>query len=152
MSELLKNEERFLVATKCCILVQGKILILGEKVQDTIHWELPGGKISKQDKEKEIISSLEREVLEELGLNLSPQDTPKIFHIQKSYEKAFHSDDILPFIFICYLIELDYFPEISLSDEHTIHRWITPSEIDNISPWRTQFDTIVKKAFEIKPI
>ena len=66
MSELLKNEERFLVATKCCILVQGKILILGEKVRDTIHWELPGGKISKKDKEKEIISSLEREVLEEL--------------------------------------------------------------------------------------
>lgn len=149
MSELFKDDERFFVATKCCIFVEGKILILGEKVWDTIHWELPGGKISKKDSENQIISTLERELFEELWLRLSPQDTPKIFHIQKSYEKAYFCDEILPFVYICYFIALERYPEIILSDEHTIYKWITLSEIDTLTPWRNQFDTIVKKAFEI---
>ncbi len=152
MSVLFKDDERFLVATKCCFFVEGKILILGEKVQDTIHWEIPGGKISKKDTEKEIISTLEREVFEELWINLSHWYKAHIFHIQKSYEKAYFSDDILPFIFICYSIELDHFPEIRLSDEHTFYKWITLPEVDSISSWRSHFDTIVKKAFEINPI
>lgn len=152
MSALFKNDERFLVATKCCIFVEGKILILGEKVQDAIHWELPGGKISKKDTENEIISTLEREVFEELWVTLPHWYKVQMFHVQKSYEKAYFCDEILPFVYICYFIPLEQFPEIKLSDEHAIYKWITLSEIDTLTPWRNHFDTIVRKAFEINPV
>ncbi|MDD2916704.1 MAG: NUDIX hydrolase [Candidatus Gracilibacteria bacterium] len=153
MTPYLSSEERFFVATKCCIYIDGKILVIREKkANGDAHWDLPGGKISKREMEADVISSLERELSEELGDSFGVREKAQLFHVQKAYEKAFHSDDILPFIFLCYTLELDEVPQIVLSDEHTTYRWIEESEIATLDSWRTHFDSIVKKAFESKNI
>ena len=46
MTLYLPHEERFFVATKGCLFVNGKILVIREKKADNdSHWDLPGGKI-----------------------------------------------------------------------------------------------------------
>ncbi len=100
----------------------------------------------------DVISSLEREVFEELWESFWVKENAKLFYVQKAYEKAFYSDEILPFVFLCYLLELDEMPEISLSHEHMEYKWIDVSEISTLQPWRNHFDTIVRKAFETKNI
>ncbi|MFA6091171.1 MAG: NUDIX hydrolase [Candidatus Gracilibacteria bacterium] len=153
MTPYLPHEERFFVATKCCLFVNGKLLVIREKKSNKdSHWELPGGKISKGEKDDDLIISLERELLEELGDSFGVKENAQLFHIQKVYEKAFHSDEILPFIFLCYILELNEMPQIRLSDEHVMYKWIHESEIDSLQPWRNHFNTIAKKAFESKNI
>lgn len=62
------SEETFFVATKCCLIKDGKILIVGEtRPGKALWWELPGGKISKADQNLLPIESLARELQEELG-------------------------------------------------------------------------------------
>lgn len=143
------TEESFLVATKCCLFRDGKMLILWEhRPGKLLWWELPGGKISKADHDLLPIESLARELKEELwsDYDIIPSD-PQLFMVYKSYENTTFSDKKVPFIFLCYLHEISGDFSLNLSHEHTEFRWITENEISSIEWWRWWFDSIVKNAF-----
>ncbi|MDD2694276.1 MAG: NUDIX hydrolase [Candidatus Gracilibacteria bacterium] len=143
------TEETFFVATKVCLKYQDKILVLEEDRPGKALWmELPGGKISKNDRELNPFQCLNREVREELGFEIDFDETnTKLFMAYKNYEDVTFSDVPVPFVFLCYIYECDMMPQITLSHEHTSFRWITENEIGNIHHWRQGFDKIVKKAF-----
>ena len=143
------TEETFFVATKICFKHKDMILVLEENIPSRPLWtELPGGKISKDDKDLDILWSLRREVLEELGLDIDLNNTnTHLFMVHKKYEQTTFSDVPIPFIFLCYAYYLDAIPDILLSHEHADFRWIRQDDIKNITTWREWFDTIVERAF-----
>lgn len=143
------TEETFFVATKCCLIKDGKILIIAEdRPGKPIWWELPGWKISKNDQNLLPIESLARELEEEIGSNFWILSwNPQLFMVHKSYEDTTFSDKKVPFIFLCYVYKVSRELSIELSHEHTEFRWILPDQIQQIDWWRNGFDNIVRNAF-----
>ncbi len=146
------TEESFLVATKCCLKKDDKILIVWENRHGKpLWWELPGGKISKADQDLSPIESLARELWEELGNDFGIlEGDGELFMAYKSYEDTTFSDSKVPFIFLCYVYEIPQEHTIILSHEHTEFQWISLDEIEKIEGWRNGFDTIVRNAFLFK--
>jgi len=142
------TDETFFVATKACLVHNDKLLVIEESRPWKPPWmELPGWKISKDDKNMSILQSLAREISEELWLDIDfTESNAKLFLVHKKYEDVTFSDDPVPFIFLCYIYEIGQIPEIKLSHEHVSARWISLWEIDTINHWRPGFDTIVRKA------
>ena len=143
------TEENFFVATKVCLVHNSKILVIEESRPWKSLWmELPGWKISKNDKDKSLLQSLNREVFEELWVDIDfTESNTRLFTAYKKYEDVTFSDVPVPFIFLCYMYEFDDMPEILLSHEHVSARWISLEDLVKIHHWRPGFDTIVKKAF-----
>ncbi len=143
------SEETFFVATKCCLMQDGKILIVWEnRPGKPLWWELPGGKISKADHDILPIESLARELQEELGDDFWILSwDPELFMVYKAYEDTTFSDKKVPFIFLCYLYEVSGELNIELSHEHTEFRWISLDQIQQIDGWRKWFDDIVRNVF-----
>lgn len=145
------TEETFFVATKCCLVKDGHILIVWEnRPGKDMWWELPGWKISKADSHISPIESLSRELKEELWSDYGILEwNPELFMVHKSYEDTTFSSEKVPFIFLCYLYELaEGNTPIFLSHEHTEFRWIKESDVNSLSWWRAWFDTIVLNAFK----
>lgn len=147
MSHILDTEENFYVATKLCLFHKGKVLTLFEKYPGLPLWrDLPGGKISKADKDHDIFFTLSREIQEELWLEIKfDEKNTELFLVDKKYEHT-TKGEVRPFIFLCYRYEIDIDPKIILT-EHSSSEWITEDEIGTLSDWRPGFDFIVKKAF-----
>lgn len=145
------TEEIFFVAVKCCLRYEDTILVVSEDRPGKPLWrELPGGKISKDDRDISPLLSLARELEEELWLTLTlTEENTRLFSGEKSYEDTTFSPLPVPFVFLCYVHDLQEKPEIVLSHEHTSYEWIYESEISHFSDWRKWFDTIVRKAFQI---
>lgn len=102
------TEESFLVATKCCLKKDDKILIVWENRHGKpLWWELPGGKISKADQDLSPIESLARELWEELREWFwdSRRRWRTFYGIQILWRYDF-SDSKVPFIFLCYVYEV----------------------------------------------
>lgn len=139
-------EETFYVATKLCLKCGDEILTVVESYPWLPHWrELPGGKISKADESNSPLFTLNREIREELGIELMlDESNTRLFHVEKRYEVTTQYTE-RAFIFLCYLYEIDTKPEVILT-EHTEARWIRESYIDDYTDWRPGFDTIVRKA------
>ena len=132
------TEETFFVATKVCLKHDNKILVLEECIPNRPLWtELPGGKMSKDDKDLDILGSLRREVMEELGIDIEfTESNTKLFHVWKKYEDVSFSPEPAPFVFLCFMHELERIPDILLSHEHADFRWITAETVDDITTWR----------------
>lgn len=147
------TEENFFVATKVCLVHDNKILV----IEDSRPWkplwmELPGWKISKNDRDISLLQSLHREVEEELGIDVTfTESNTELFTAHKKYEDVTFSDIPVPFIFLCYIYQFEEPPEILLSHEHVSARWIWLADLENITHWRPGFDAIVRKAFTILP-
>lgn len=143
------TEETFFVATKCCLVKDGQILIVREnRPGKSPWWELPGWKISKSDRDILPIESLARELREELGHDYWILSwNPVLFMVHKSYEEVTFSNKKIPFMFLCYVYEICAESSIELSREHSEFRWINLEEIQTIEWWRQDFDTIVHHAF-----
>lgn len=150
MTHILDSEESFFVATKLCLKCKDQILTLFESYPWLPLWrDLPGGKISKADKEEGILFTLSREIWEELGIKIEfTAENTQLFWIEKRYEMT-TKGEVRPFIFLCYLYEIDEFPQIRL-EEHSSFEWIDKKQIDTYSDWRKWFDDIVRKAFYFK--
>jgi hypothetical protein len=144
----LETEETFFVATKLCLRYQDKILTLRESYPWLPLWrELPWWKISKADKDNPPLFTLWREIQEELGIHMDfTEENTQLFHIEKRYEKTTFREEIRPFIFLCYLYDIDDKPDFILT-EHSDVYWITESDIDNFTDWRPGFNQIIKRAF-----
>lgn len=143
------TDENFFVATKVCLVYENKILVIEESRPWKPLWmDLPGWKISKDDRNIAPLQTLSREVWEELGLDIDfNESNSRFLTVFKKYEDVTFSDVPVPFIFLCYTHQLDELPDISLSHEHVSARWISASDMHTIHNWRPWFDTIVNKAF-----
>lgn len=141
------TEELFFVATKCCLLYDGKILILNEWIEGTeCWWDIPGGRISVSDKTITPLGTLARELREELWSDLGiEQQTIDPFFIQKSYQKLPNQEHEFAFLFLYYRYNLEQNPKIHLSGKNTKYQWIWSGEIDVITLWKPGLEDVIRK-------
>lgn len=120
------NKERFLVA----------------KRTDNGNWEFPGGKedLDKEpDQEKGILGTAEREIKEELNLDIGAQ---------KSNEEYIYKGggyEIIP-VYITHSYE-NIDEQIELLEEHDSYRWINPENLPNDIELKNEKKCL--KAFDI---
>lgn len=100
---------------------EGKILILKKSSEydwKADKWELPGGKI---EKDEDRFGAAERETKAETGLKIeNPED---LVRMEVEAEKTVN----------CYCLFTDEFSgEVQLSDEHQDHLWISKSNVREV--------------------
>jgi len=108
------------------VIDDGKALIVQRASNEDFfpnHWELPGG---KKEPLETIIKTVERELKEETGLDVSvikPLNT-----LNYTWESESEIKDATQ---INFLTKLTGEPNVKLSDEHQNFAWIKPNEVDN---------------------
>ncbi len=112
------SEKLFNVGVKAIIVKGDKVLI----VQNTKgFWEVPGGRI---DKNESIEEALHRELREEL-----PNIKAIVLH-EVVDARRLHKDikDDVSLVLVFYKVEADFDGEPDLSHEHTAYKWATKEE------------------------
>lgn len=138
-----REHQTFHVGLKAFIADGKKLLI----VQDPEgQWELPGGRVEKQEIFKPFERILERETLEELGEQFEYETGP-IFHAwvrkpdpSENIAQVYRDNDFC--IFLVGIRCTYKTGDVVLSPEHKSFRWITQEEIDTIEFENTYKDAI----------
>jgi 8-oxo-dGTP diphosphatase len=115
---------------KAVMIQDGKVLLL--KRSDYVdkyarEWDLPGGHLQEDESAEQ---GLQREVEEETGLELHD---PKIVHVKGRFT---------------YYIVTDYTGDITLSTEHTEHRYVSESEIAELGDVPEKYTKAIDEAFK----
>lgn len=117
------KEDSFHLGTKLLVYnEEGKLLLLKLK-KPSGAWDLPGGRMQKNESLEE---TLRREVEEEIGLKELPGLT-FLFMTLTQRRIVFPSTDV-GLILAIYQCEMPSTFAISLSDEHTHFEWVYPQE------------------------
>lgn len=122
------NEARFHLGVKALIRnKKGQILILEKNPKNQSglnppHWDLPGGRISKDG---DLKTTLKREIKEELGIkNLK---IGEFFNASISKFRVYDGKEIVGLIFFIYLCSTKNILEIKITDdEHIQFKWANP--------------------------
>ena len=111
--------KKYINVVACLFKKNEKVLIASRPKMKTLSgfFEFPGGKVEKGEY---LIEALDREIFEELGINL---DFNKIYYLNNY--KIFNRNISLHF-FLC----LKWFGKIE-SKEKQILKWILPKELNN---------------------
>ena len=114
--------EMFPVSVKSLVLDDNRILLIKNERDD---WDLPGGKVEKNDS---VMETLNREINEELNLEI---ENHKILHVDKY---IFRKQEIIVVIY-CSDIATD--DPIKISFENLDYNFFTYRELNNLklTPW-----------------
>jgi 8-oxo-dGTP diphosphatase len=105
---------RAVVTQKAVVKDDGEVLVVRDANDG--DWEFPGGRIDRKERPRE---ALLREVREETALEV--QVSEPVFTASKKRNKKKGK-------FFVYYAATTADRAVSLSDEHTDHRWLPPSE------------------------
>jgi len=142
-----REHQTFYVGLKAFISNGDKLLILQD---DEGFWELPGGRIEKNEIFDGLEKPLRREVAEELG-DAFQYEVGRVFHVwirkpefaaSSPYAAEYLGKDLCIFLVG---ITCEYKSgEPKLSREHQKFRWITKEEVDTLEFENTYKDAINK--------
>jgi len=112
---------------------RGRLLVLRRPWTSDYNperWELPGGRLNRGEGIRE---ALVREVLEETGLKVVPGRLLGAGNQERTEGRVVH----------LVLAVTDSAGELTLSDEHDAHRWITPNGLSRLplSDWMAAWVT-----------
>lgn len=142
-------EENFHIGLKALFVnASGEVLILQahtKKYQTNPgeHWDLPGGRIQKNESFEE---GLKREVWEELGLK--DFEIGKMLDVSISKHRVNKDDKSFGLLLVVYLCTLPLNTKIELTDdEHLSFKWVTPQKAAVLlnDKFSDQFSNKVKK-------
>ena len=136
----MTDDQHFIgkIAQKAIIENDGKILLIRDPREPRIIWELPGGRLHKDETPSE---GLKREVLEELGIHI----TPGVIIWAEPHD---HNG---PHISLIYIAELDD-PDTSLVlqvEEIAEAKWVDRSEVLKL-PIYPEHVRALEKYFELR--
>lgn len=96
-------------------------------------WDFPGGSIGphdfSQNQQNPSEKAIEREILEETGLEISDV---KVVHAESVVKKTQSSGDVLVLALGYRCVVKGHKPTVALSEEHTEYEWISRQELQNI--------------------
>lgn len=103
----------------CIIESEWEILLVQRSADRTFpkKWTEPGGKIEARESSND---AMMREVLEETGIHINPQDTKLLF---KKYLSFWAMNLTIDFYFCSFKSK----PEVSINHEHLAYKWVSPS-------------------------
>jgi 8-oxo-dGTP pyrophosphatase MutT (NUDIX family) len=121
-----KNQRPRVVLVNRCIILNkiGKILLIKRSLKDYNApglWEFPGGKL---DEGQDLSNALEREVIEETGLFVTPTDRTAYIESSIIPRGKYRG---LPYVVIIGIGKL-IGGKLQLSEEHTDFKWVTVKE------------------------
>lgn len=133
----LKSDKMTIICANVVIMFDNKILLV-KRAKDELEgnlWSLPGGLIEENESIRE---GLNREIIEELNINLSKD------LIFIDYLELFNNNKIVAFYF---LQKVDYLPQFKLKlDEITEYKWVKPESIDILA---FEQEKIIKKVLSL---
>ena len=130
------------LGSNCIIVWDGKLLL--ERRRDSDTWGLVGGGCKKTETG---LQAIVREVYEELGIRLKPEQFVK----RKVYDDpgriaAYRDGSVWRMVIVVYKLELDEKPSIRISNESKEARFFTKEEVKNLEIPVTHSD-IVEECF-----
>ena len=147
MDQTILQKETYFVAVKVFLEKDGKLLILKDNFGD---WDLPGGRIKRDEFGTPLEQIVERKMSEELGTEIvyRVDDKPKIFMRHERVEAAPGNPTVRIFG-LGYLGTLER-GEIHLSPRHTEMRWVDPTSFIAESFFKGGWLTGVKEYIKLK--
>lgn len=119
------KEKRWKICMCGVLMHEGKILIVKRRDDDEEmggFWEFPSG---NAEEGVDLIKELNREIIEEVGIDISNQKLQILNLSQYNSEKK---EYIKCSVQINYLINFETRPEINLSDEHVAYDWASQDD------------------------
>ena len=123
-----KNQLNNVLFLQKCILVNPDQKILALKRSTTQDkdrsgcWDLPGGTYELGE---DVIDSIKREVKEETNLIISD---PQLLYLASDFNhlnQFMSGENVFAVTHVCHT----WTGEVTISDEHTEYRWVTPAEL-----------------------
>ncbi|CAN5360124.1 NUDIX domain-containing protein [soil metagenome] len=118
----LMNHALFQVATKALLFDGEKLLVL---ITPSGYIDFPGGRVDASEVELTWPEALRREVSEEIGPEVKADIGRTLFVSKRQYTKDGQTNRIAAIFFECKYLGGD----ITTSEEHDHHIWMTPSEL-----------------------
>ena len=120
------------------ITCQGKLLL--EKRRDCDMWGLVGGGVKKQETPLQAIT---REIYEELGLRVQKEQLIKLgVYGEPGRIAAYRDGSIWRMVVVVFRLELEEFPEMTISEESRDLRFFTLEELKDIPIVVTHSDIV----------
>ena len=120
------------------ITCQGKLLL--EKRRDSDTWGLVGGGVKKSETE---LQAIIREIWEELGLRIKPQQLRKLsVYGEPGRIAAFRDGSIWRMVIVVFGLELPEMPELTISAESKDLRFFSREELRDIEIVVTHSDIV----------
>ena len=120
------------------ITCQGKLLL--EKRRDSDTWGLVGGGVKKSETE---LQAIVREIWEELGLRIKPQQLRKLsVYGEPGRIAAFRDGSIWRMVIVVFGLELPEMPELTISAESKDLRFFSKEELRDIEIVVTHSDIV----------
>lgn len=120
------------------ITCQGKLLL--EKRRDSDTWGLVGGGVKKSETE---LQAIVREIWEELGLRIKPQQLRKLsVYGEPGRIAAFRDGSIWRMVIVVFGLELPEMPELTISAESKDLRFFSGEELRDIEIVVTHSDIV----------
>ena len=122
------------------ITCQGKLLL--EKRRDSDTWGLVGGGVKKSETE---LQAIVREIWEELGLRIKPQQLRKLsVYGEPGRIAAFRDGSIWRMVIVVFGLELPEMPELTISAESKDLRFFSREELRDIEIVVTHSDIVAE--------
>lgn len=118
----LNNHALYQVATKALIFNGDKVLVL--HTPDN-YIDFPGGRVDESERDIPWSEALKREISEEVGDNFQVDIGQTLFVSKRYFQKAGKDTHIAAIFFECKFVGGD----VTLSDEHGNHSWMTMEEL-----------------------
>jgi len=120
------EKDKYFVAVKIFLEKDGKFLIMKDSFGD---WDLPGGRIKKDEFDVDLEKIIARKMSEELGGDIKyTLGKPLVFMRHQRVEQASGNPTVRIFA-IGYQASLGQ-GDINLSDRHTEMKWVDPNDFD----------------------
>jgi 8-oxo-dGTP pyrophosphatase MutT (NUDIX family) len=118
----LSNHAQYQLATKALLTKDGKILVL---MTPDGYIDFPGGRVDATEVDLSWHEALRRELDEEIGTEVEVAIGQTLFVSKRTYHKNGEVKRIAAIFFACEYVSGD----ITLSEEHATHQWMTPNEL-----------------------
>lgn len=118
----IEEKDLYFVAVKVFLERDGKLFIFKDRYGE---WDLPGGRIRKNEFHTPLEEVLQRKISEELGDNIKYAIGKPIVFMRHERREASLGNPLVRIFAIGYLATL-LSGEIHLSDQHTEMQWVDP--------------------------
>lgn len=122
---------------------EGRVLMMRDAGNDELHayhkglWDIPGGRMNRED--DSLLDGLVREVLEETGIELNPDEVELFGQIMWDVNND-RDNRIAAFL---YRVRVDS-PSPKCSAEHVEFTWVDPKDID-LTQYKSKMPEILSR-------